>query len=68
MIESTDDPGIILGDRHRCAHLQAGEKSLRCPTCRGIMRRCCQTALGTKHRADCEEYQWEPPVRVGQPR
>jgi len=40
-------------DRATCEHELAGPREFRCPACKGILRRCCLTALGWNHMADC---------------
>jgi hypothetical protein len=46
---------LDLPKRWSCTHYRAMDKTLRCPDCSGIMRRCCQSAIGSPHRDGCAE-------------
>lgn len=41
--------------RSECPHPFVGTRDHRCPTCRGTMRRCCDSLVGLAHRKDCHE-------------
>lgn len=41
--------------RVKCDHPGAGPTSHRCPECRGTLRRCCDSVIGTAHIDRCHE-------------
>jgi predicted RNA-binding Zn-ribbon protein involved in translation (DUF1610 family) len=43
----------LMQGRADCAHALARERSFKCPSCGGILRRCCQSVLGQGHGDDC---------------
>lgn len=46
---------IPVPRRFSCKHELARQDSLTCPDCSGILRRCCDSALGALHRSGCLE-------------
>lgn len=48
-------PPPPLVDKRGCLHKRANEHSFRCPDCRGIMRRCCQSIVAFYHEDSCEQ-------------
>jgi hypothetical protein len=53
-------PGRIIlppigADKESCEHLGNGPKTHRCFTCKGVLRRCCDSVVGYDHKLICAE-------------